>query len=1107
MNLTDEQAAIVADVNRDVVVTAGAGTGKTRVLVERYLALLRSHRIGDIAAVTFTDAAAAEMRERVRREVMSEDQLACHREELDRAVIGTIHSLCLQILREHPVEAGMDPAAVVLSEDEAELELLKACAETLESLAQQGRGLLALQEMGVYEVGVSLPQMVRRRDEVQSAYQAMPGRSPDRWEAGIRSLMDEEARSVVDAARPQLTEWVVFLGIAHAAAGSDALTPRVAAVLDLLHDPASSPWQDLLEGVMKAKGEIKLTGGSKRNWGDDIDEVKDVLRCIRDLAKDFEKLPQWNDHDELALEVLVDLHALFTDACARYQAYKDRLGGLDYLDLEIQARELLLTHPHIAHIHRRRFKHLMVDELQDTNPAQIELLQLLLGPGGPKAFFVGDAKQAIYRFRGGDVRTFRRLRRRVEKSGGLHRLSQTFRSHDSLVEGLNGLFAHVLADAREDYEAPMEEMRGTGRQVPSRPSMVLMQVSDKTPDGESAREYEKRRVEADLVAGEVQRLLESNALVWDPDLGETRSIAQSDIAILLRRLSNLHLFEQALENRNVRYRTMSGAGFFRRQEVVDLANLVRWLAASDDAIALFGVLRSPMFMLDDQTLLFLRSGPRKKDLLKALEHPPDDVDPQARQFCRNAFRVLTQLQKEAPFAAAHSLVEKALALTDFEASWGPMPGGEQSLANIRKFVGILRGLQGQSLDEVAGFLRRRFEDTTIREAQAPLDELDAVRLITVHGAKGLEFPVVFVPECDSARNPRYDYVQWRREEGISLTLTVDVDKDTRRRRPGFYSLLVNRHEAEDEAEYKRLFYVAATRASDKLYLSGAASGRTGTWMSMAQEALDEGLWPGVEVRPPIPADMGRIARRQKPPIVSPPPESVEQEVSSDFVPRPPVVPMRSSTPVTALETADKTFRPAFFGPGLGLVRGRLAHQAIEQWFTTNQRPDLAEMVRRMDDSLSPEDVARLSSEVSAMLDWLDRNPLAVTLRRDDTESYFEMPFSWDWDEMPVHGTIDLVYRNGQSWHVIDFKTDDVRGRPVEQAAEKYLSQLALYREALKQATGETPQASLVFLRTETVYTPPESDLTRAMTEVRKAVDQGLEVGALADPADESDQEP
>ena len=137
--------------------------------------------------MTFTDAAAAEMRERVRREVMTRDVLAHHRKELDRAVIGTIHSLCLQILREYPVEAGMDPAAVVLSEDEAELELLRACAESLEASPQEGRGLVALQEMGVFEVRKILPEMVRRRDDVEQAYRSMPGESPKQWAEGLRS--------------------------------------------------------------------------------------------------------------------------------------------------------------------------------------------------------------------------------------------------------------------------------------------------------------------------------------------------------------------------------------------------------------------------------------------------------------------------------------------------------------------------------------------------------------------------------------------------------------------------------------------------------------------------------------------------------------------------------------------------------------------------------------------------------------------------------------------------------------------------------------------------------------------------------------------------------
>ncbi len=1097
MNLTPQQAAIVADVHRDVVVTAGAGTGKTRVLVERYLALLNSHKISEIAAVTFTDAAASEMRERVRREVMASDDLSSHRKDLDKAVIGTIHSLCLQLLRDNPVEARMDPAAVVLSEDEAELERLRACAESLESAIQAGHGLLSLQHLGVYQVKKTLPEMLRQRDDVDQAYNAMPVGTPEQRAESLKALMEQAMKSAVEEHRPSLIEWTEFLRLAHAGAGQDAQKDRVGTVLEILGDLRTADCKDLLERVARVRSEINLRGGSAKNWDGNLPEVKAVQRSLRDVADFFAVLPRWNDHDSLSLEVLEDLRLLFSDACVLYQQYKDDLGALDFLDLEIRTRQLLREHPGIAEAHRRRFNHLMVDELQDTNPAQMEILNLLQAPAGPKVFFVGDAKQSIYRFRGGDVRSFRRLQRQVESNGSLHLLTQTFRSHDPLVEGLNGLFDHVFQGAKEDFEAPMETMQGTGRDAPSSPSMVMMSLSEKGPDGKNPPETRKRRVEADAVAAEVAALLEQAVPVWNADINNTRPVRPADVAILLRRLTNVHLFEQALESHGVRYRTMSGPGFFRRQEVFDLINLVRWLAQPDDHIALVGLLRSPMFMLDDRTILHLRPFSPNSDWLDSLRQPPSQVEGENREACLRAWNVLADLRAEAPYASAHDLVERALAQTGFEASWGALPGGEQSLANIRKLVTMLRDLGGQSLDEAALYLRRRLEDTLVREGQAPLDDLDAVRILTIHGAKGLEFPVVLVPECDVSPRNSYDTVRWRRHEGISATLSPDLESDDKRRRPGFYSLLEQHDKVEEAAEYKRLFYVAATRAADKLYLSGAATKSGESWMSMARDALKANAWPGVEVRPPIPVDTSRISSRHRRPFLSPPDEADESVETSGYVDRPSVIPMRSSTPATALETREKSPAFARYGPGLGLARGQLAHQAIEQWFNTGIRPCLEQMARQIDDALSDQEVSRLTTEVNDMLDWLDRSPLARTLRLPDTRTYFEMPFSWDWNGVPVHGSIDLVYRSGPNWHVVDFKTDDVRGRSVEEAADRYLSQLALYREALKRSTGQPPEASLVFLRAKKVYTPPADKLVLALTQVRQSIEQGLPVSEVS----------
>ncbi len=1093
--LTPEQQAIVADRSRDILVSAGAGSGKTRVLVERYLSLLTECRIPQIAAVTFTDAAATEMRDRVRRAVRERPELAGHRRDLDQAVIGTLHALCRQILREHPVEAGTIAAGRILADDEAEHERVAAALDALEDAAQsRGERARALRELGVYQITEQLPRMVERRDEVRDALDAIPGAaipgaSVDNRERRVRALLERALADAVAAERPDLERAVAAIREQHAAASpGDALAARVRDVLAALGTPLPPEPRALLTALAAARPLIRLGAGSARNW-QDLDRVKDDLRTVREIAGRLEAAPRWDRTDRTALEVTEALRAVFDDACRRYEARKAALDGCDYLDLEIEAIRLLRSHPQIAARLRRRFRHVMVDEVQDVNQAQITLLRLLTDGAGPRPnrFLVGDAKQAIYRFRGSDVAHFVRFRQEIKESGGgLHALTRSFRTHDALVGAGNALFTPLFADGAG--AVPMQRMSGRGPAGRPGPHLILIPIDKRTADGAAASEQDRRRVEADAVAGEIA------ALLRDGD-------APRDIAILLRRLANVHAFEQALESHGVPYGTPAGAGFFTRQEVRDLTNLLAWLAEPDDRIALAGVLRSPLFMLDDRTLL--RCHASGKGWLPALKEPPDGVDEEARQRCVHAAAVLRELRRMAPVEPADAIVAAALALTGFEAAWAAVNGGEQALANVRKLVAITRDLAGRSIDEVVAYLRRRRDELADREGLAVIDQTDAVRILTVHGAKGLEFPIVFVPEAHVRAPERYEPVRWRPADGIAVTL-VPGALGEKRRQPGFYRYLRDLDRGEDDAEYRRLLYVAATRAADRLYLSGEAETRTGTWLEVAGKHLS-GMAPNVvEVRRPAPVDVGAIAAAGAAAACAIPAAAEERPVTAPLVERPAVIPLRSSTPVTALRSPESAGAPGppgalrGHGDGLGRVRGSLAHEAIRRWFTAGRRPALTPLLRRLQPAASESDTARVLAEVEQMLDRFDGSELAQTLRRPGARFHFELSFGWYWDGAPVHGTIDLAYEHAGRWHLVDFKTDDVpRGR-IEQAAAPYLGQIALYAGALQQAVGHAPAASLHFLRTGASYHPRPGELRQALAATRSRVDAGPLLAAGAD---------
>ena len=1098
MDLTSEQRTIIEADASDLAVSAGAGSGKTRVLVERYLRLLRDCSIPQIAAVTFTEAAAAEMRERVRREVMSDPSLEQHRALLDEAAIGTVHSLGLRLLREHPVEAGLDPAAAVLPDDEAELLRRAACIEAIDAAAEaDDERTAALRGIGVYHAGLRLPRMVAERDAVESAFAGM-GADSTGWPAYVRAVLDDHygPRQVELRRQAEEIAWQIRRD---AGAVSDRLAEVAHAVLPPLGEACEADsWQDYLAFLAEARSRTNLQSGGNAPAAV---SVKDAMRDLRELNDEAQRLPTWNEHDGPALEVLAGLRDLFEDAVRRYEAAKQAQGALDYLDLELGAVDLLRDHPAVAAAVRERFRHLMVDESQDINPVQAELIELIAGADGagprPALFLVGDARQSIYRFRGADVHRFTALQDLVARRGGpLLPLSRSFRSHDALVGRINELFGEVFAGTALSLAA-LPPMTGRPGEAPGDgPHLTLTQIGSEAPDGGRPREPERRRVEADVIAEEIERLLAEGRLVWDRDDREMRPARPGDIAILLRRFRHVHVFQQALDTHGITAATPSGTGFFTRQEVLDCINLLRWLAEPQDDLALSGVLRSPFFALGDDTLLALRERGRP---LTALADPPEAIAGEERARCAHASETLTELRRAAASLPADALLELALERTAFEASWAPLAGGEQARANIRKLLRIVRTLAGHPLSEVVSYLEQRRDDLDPREGPATLDRPDAVQLMTVHGAKGLEFPIVFVPEAHLSSWSTWDAVRWSRSDGVSVTLERDEDDNTRPR-PGFYAHLQQQDQLEDAEEHRRLFYVAATRAGDYLYLSGDESGKDG-WLHSVRDAHATGALREIELRGPVPPDLAAIARRRRPPVLQLPATFEEQDYLPPLLARPRVIPLRASTPVTALRPPETDPQRYQRGDGLAALRGLLVHRALEVSGGAPGSLDdaaLADLAREQSERALDDATARaLAGEVREMLDRFTRSPVAAALASADVERWFELPFAWDWDGVPVHGSIDLVYRDASGWHVIDFKSDRLNGTSAQEAASHYAVQIGLYQRAIEAAVGAPVSAGLLFLRSGELARLDPAEVEAALAEARERVDAGV----LLEPAD------
>jgi ATP-dependent helicase/nuclease subunit A len=882
---------------RNLALMAGAGAGKTYSLVTMVLHLFAGAREAGpaikpsrLCMLTFTDKAAAEMRSRTRgrldalaqgeaqepelraslerlgRRFPSQDAWRALREDLGAATVGTFHSLCGQLLRRAPPGLGIDPAFEVLDELEAAGLLKDVCERVVLDALESGDPLVRelCQELTFSGSGfsdglvASLWQVyVKLREEglrAASATVASVAEARSELETVI-----QQARALCSEARglDAKSEWRTLIGVCERAV--QGMTPENLFEADrlpslkaaFLADERSTKIPKLSKGPSgPIRGLYWLTFGKSDG---SVMRLEDAFATWRTAP--FE----------------ATFRALLTQVEERHEAEFLRRNVFDFTALLVKARDMLRDHPAFRRQVQERMGALLVDEFQDTNRLQLELVLLLAErrAGGPRplapdadlrealpmepAFLcaVGDRKQSIYEFRGADVSVFAMLADKIVSEGGAKDfLRHNRRSVPALLEFFNRAFAGVLVASNPPKPYEVVYVPTEDDLAPVRRTLAEGPAVERLIIGEAENTAEARRNDADAVARRLRVMLAPGAdpCVAHEDGQRLRPARGGEVAILLRTFTHLEEYRQALVRHSVPHRVLRGRGFYGAQEVLDLASLLALLADTDDSLALAAVLRSPLVGLSDAALFRLvgekglsLAEVQKKDLATC------ELPAKERVRLERFLAALPSLRRERDRLGVRALLQVALDVTGYREAMAGTPYAEQASANIDKLLTLAGRRDERGTGGCVAFARelRTLADTDLMEAQADLlDAGDprAVQLLTIHRAKGLEWPVVVVPALGGKLRSTSARAHFERTHGLALRPWLpDVLEGYTSRR---FEQVKEELKARELAQYRRLLYVALTRAKDLLILSGSEEPRAGeSWWRMLDARLeaDSGL--------------------------------------------------------------------------------------------------------------------------------------------------------------------------------------------------------------------------------------------------------------------------
>ena len=956
MSLNEDQRRAVERENQDVCVVAGPGSGKTRVLVERFAWLVdKGADPENIAAITFTEKAATELKKRLAERFAGRPDL---RRKIERAQISTIHGFCLSVLREHAIAAGLDPRFQVLDELDAAALRHEAMQEALDATARERpEEFTRLAEVW---------PAARMDESLLNAYEAM--RAAGKFEQAVAPLsnLDQLTSDLRGRLRQSLQS------------AATSINPNTAArqrKLEIIRGLLDDFEQLDIPELAARTGEIDLRGRGEEAFKACIREAREILDELKGICILLQFLPQ----RELLLDILRRFRDLFRN--------KKRLQGvLDFSDLEEYTLALLRSNQEIRRAVSSRFEHILMDELQDTNPLQWEILGLVRRP--QRFFAVGDVNQSIYAFRHAEPELFRKYQDSVSREGEIDRISQNYRTRREILDAVSrilvtppqpGIEPHDLKAANPfpDSGAPYVE--------------ILCADAGADPD-------------ADPALWLAARLRE----VYGTPLAEGRPARFEDMAVFVRQTSSFRDIERALLQFSIPYVVAGGRSFFDAQEIADLLNALRVLARPEDEIALFALLRSPFFGRSDEELLLRR-------LRRSLAAPEET-------------ELLSRLRSSLGAEPASLVLSRLISESGYSAMLSPAAS-----ANVEKFLAILDHLERRHGRDTAAILRQvEALGEASNEANAPAIEAgDAVRLMTIHKSKGLEFPIVAVAALEKGGGRDRSAARFHPDFGLGFRWrrgTDDADD-------WIMARAKSRLKEKENNESHRLLYVALTRAKERLILSFTKTRQPGPWVGLVLEGLglDIPAEPGSQASTHL-ALLTRVAGK---PEAAPAPDLHSPAPPPEIDPLPPPRQPPSEITVTALS-------------GFAHCPRRYLLDSVLHWpLPPHRGGDAMALGTEVHEYLAGVRT-EVSGEALALARVFEQSELGRRAARAQVRKQ-EMDFLVPADGILLRGQIDLWFDEGRGPVLVDYKTDRFLG---EARLRGYELQVRLYAFALEQLTGK-----------------------------------------------------